>query len=195
MGLHLEKAYSFEVRLRSEDEGLPKAGGRLIARDLEAGAVQQHGNLKVTAFLVDHGGGIEPAYGYRFDYGNRSLVLSGDTRPSEELIRQAMGVDVLVHEVVSPEVERRRAQVPDPKAVERIIAHHTTAEQAGRIFARTKPRLAVYSHIVPSPAVAEDLIPPTRRHYSGELAVGFDLMTITIGDTIEIYPRKVLSDR
>ena len=194
LGTHLAKAYSFDVRLRREDEGLPEEGGRLEAQDVRPGVVFRGEGLQVTAFLVDHGGGIEPAYGYRFDYRNRSLVLSGDTRPCEELIRQAKGVDVLVHEVVSPEVERRRAQVTDPEAVERIIAHHTTAEQAGRIFARTKPRLAVYSHIVPSPAVAEDLVPPTRRHYSGPLAVGYDLMSIAIGDTIEVHPHKVFGD-
>jgi ribonuclease Z len=69
---------------------------------------------------------------------------------------------------------------------ERIIAHHTTPEQAGKIFAAVAPRLAVYSHIVPSPTTAADLVPATRRNYAGRLAVGEDLMTITIGKTIGI---------
>ena len=72
---------------------------------------------------------------------------------------------------------------------------YTSPEQAGRIFARVKPRLAVYSHIVPSPATAEDLIAPTRLSYAGPLAVGYDLMSIVIGDEIEVHPRKTLSDK
>ena len=102
---------------------------------------------------------------------------------------------MIVHEVISPEVEMRRAQIQGAHAIERVMSHHTTPEQAGTLFSRIKPRLAVYTHIVPSPATAEDLIGPTRRTYSGPLAVGYDLMTIVIGDTVEVYPRKTLSDK
>ncbi len=83
----------------------------------------------------------------------------------------------------------------NPAAVEKVISHHISARQAGSIFAQVKPRLAVYTHIVPSPATAEDLIAPTRRTYQGPLAVGYDLMKITIGETIEVHPRRVLSDK
>jgi ribonuclease Z len=122
-------------------------------------------------------------------------VFSGDTRFFEGLVEHAVGVDVLVHEVISPEVEMRRAQVQGTGALERIIARHASPEQAGTIFARVKPRLAVYSHIVPSPTSAEDLVAPTRRTYSGPLAVGYDLMTIVIGDTVDAFPRKIMSDK
>ena len=94
-----------------------------------------------------------------------------------------------------PLLAQRDAKVPDPKAVERIIAHHTTPEEAGKLFARVKPRLAVFSHIVPSPTTADDLIGPTRRTYSGPLAVGYDLMTIVIGETIDVFPRPTRSDK
>ena len=67
--------------------------------------------------------------------------------------------------------------------------------EEGTIFSRVRPRLAVYSHIVPSPATAEDLIPPTRRTYDGPLVVGYDLMKITIGETIEVHRRRIVSDR
>jgi len=104
-------------------------------------------------------------------------------------------VDVLVHEVISPEIERRRAKVTDPAAIERIIAHHTSPEDAGRIFTKVGPRLAVYSHIVPSPATARDIVGPTRRTYAGRLAVGEDLMTIAIGSKITVRRRPVRPDR
>lgn len=208
----LEKAYTFDIHMRRDvDEKLPAAGIEVKARDVTPGIVFERGpaagsadpigavlsssgdlshaaahpSVRITAFAVDHGP-VAPAYGYRIDFAGRSVVFSGDTRPSESLVAEAKGADVLVHEVLAPEVERRLSQVQDPAVTERIIAHHTTPEQAGRIFAAVAPRLAVYSHIVPSPTRAEDLVPATRRTYKGRLAVGEDLMTITIGKTIEI---------
>ena len=192
---HLEEAYQFDVRVRRADEGLPAQGAALAARDVDPGVVYERDGLVVRAFVVDHGGGVEPAYGYRIDYRGRSVAFSGDTRQFEPLVEHARGVDVLVHEVVSPEVELRRAQVADPRAVERIVAHHASPEQAGAIFAKVKPRLAVYSHIVPSPATEEDLVGPTRKSYDGPLVVGYDLMTILIGDSVEVRTRETVADK
>ena len=151
--------------------------------------------LRVTAFRVDHGEAVDQAYGYRVDYQGRSAAFSGDTRYFEPLAEHAAGVDVLVHEVIAPEVEQRRAQVQGARALDRILARHATPEQVGTIFARVKPRLGVYSHIVPSPTTAEDLVTPTRRTYAGPLAVGYDLMSIVIGETVDVFPRTTLSDK
>lgn len=183
---HLESAFEFDIRTRRDlDERFPAAGVALQAEDVEPGMILDEDGLRIIAFAVDHAP-VTPAYGYRIDCGGRSAVFSGDTRVSETLIDRARGTDVLVHEVISPEAERRLAQVRDPAAIERIIAHHTTAEEAGRLFARVQPRLAVFSHIVPSPATDRDLIAPARRAYKGRLLVGHDLMTITIGERIEV---------
>ena len=192
---HLEAAFSADLAFRSRDEGLAPGAAQLDARDVEPGVVYEQDGLRVTAFAVDHGGGIEPAYGYRVDYRGRSVAFSGDTRYFEPLVEHARGVDVLVHEVISPEAELRHAQVQGPRAIERVIAHHATPEQVGTIFSRVRPRLAVYSHIVPSPATAEDLVGPTRRTYDGPLQVGYDLMTIAIGSTIDVYPRATTHEK
>jgi ribonuclease Z len=195
MSGHLAQAYQWDVAMRSKDEGFPLEGARLAARNVQPGVVYERDGLRVTAFAVEHGGVITPAYGYRVDYQGRSAVFSGDTKFFEPLAVQAKGVDVLIHEVISPEVEMRRAQVQGAHAIERVISHHTSPEQAGTLFAAAKPRLAVYSHIVPSPTTADDLIGPTRRTYGGPLAVGYDLMTIVIGETIEVFPRPTRSDK
>lgn len=188
---HLPHAYAFDIRHRRDiDELLPAAGVTLEANDAAPGVVFERAGVRVTAFAVDHAP-VAPAYGYRIDFAGRSVVLSGDTRPSEELVRHSNGVDVLIHEVVSGEADRRLSQLRDPATTERVIAHHTTPDQAGRIFARVNPRLAVYSHIVPSPATEDDLIPHTRRHYQGRLEVGVDGLTIDIGDTIDVSRRAV----
>ena len=189
MAANLTAAFAFDLRLRQEDDGRPAEGGRLKARDAVPGVVLQRGGLSVVAFAVDHGP-VRPAFGYRIEFAGRTLVLSGDTRATDEVAKQAQGADVLIHEVVSPEAERREAAVTDPKAIERILARHASPEECGRLFARARPRLAVYSHIVPSPATAEDLVPPTRKFYDGPLEVGHDLMTITIGAKIEVTTRS-----
>jgi ribonuclease Z len=188
---HLKRAYEFDVENRGGVvEMLPAAGAELEATEIEidkegaaARVVFDRGGLKILAFEVDHGPDT-PALGYRFEYDGRTAVFSGDCRPTPGLVVQAHGADVLVQEVVSPALLRRHTLLRDPEAVERVIARHTTPEEAGRIFALARPRLAVYSHIVPSMATAADLVPPTRKEYAGRLAVGHDLMTITIGKKI-----------
>jgi len=192
---HLDLAYAFDKKVRGRDARFVAAGIALETKDVEPSVIYDEDGLKITAFEVDHGDGIVPAYGYRVDFGPYSAAFSGDMKYDERIIEHAKGVDVLVMEVVSAEVEMRRAQVQGPLAIERVIAHHISEEQAGSIFARVAPRLAVYSHIVPSPAVAEDLIPPTRRTYDGPLAVGYDLMKITIGETVEFHPRRIINDK
>jgi ribonuclease Z len=181
---HLQEAYAFDIHIRRDvDTKLPAAGARVVARDVEEGLVYDNGGVRVTAFLVDHGE-IKPAFGYRVDYGGHSVTMSGDTRPSENLIKFARGTDVLIHEVIDAEQFLKMAGTDTPEQRRKIIEHHTTPEQAGIVFTRVKPKLAVYSHIVP-PDVPE-VIPHTRRTYTGPLEVGEDLMTIEVGDKIEL---------
>ena len=186
---HLKAAYAFDIGVRRDvDERFPAAGIEVDASDLRSGTSFELDGVKITAFAVDHGV-VKPAYGYRIDYAGRSVVFSGDTRPSRALVENARGVDVLIHEVVVPSVEMMRSAVADATRVQRIIDHHTTPEDAGRIFAEVKPRLAVYSHIVPSPAAAKDLEGPTRKTYAGRLVVGEDLMVIDVGERVEVRKR------
>ena len=181
---HLQEAYAFDIHIRRDvDTKLPGAGAMVVAKDIEEGVVYERSGVKVTAFLVDHGE-IKPAFGFRVDYGGHSVTLSGDTRPSENLVKFAQGTDVLIHEVIDPAAFAETASTDTLEQRKKIIEHHTTPEQAGIIFARVKPKLAVYSHIVP-PDVPE-VIPHTRKTYAGPLEVGEDLMSIEIGDKIEV---------
>jgi ribonuclease Z len=176
----LQRAYAFDIHMRRDvDEKDPGEGIRVVSQDIEEGTVFDRDGLKVTAFLVDHGP-VSPAFGYRIDYRGHSVALSGDTRMSENLVRHATGVDVLVHEVV--DAVAARATATNPARTETIIAHHTTPDQAGLIFSRVKPRLAVYSHAVATVSVIEQ----TRKTYSGPLQGAEDLMTIDIGDQVAV---------
>ena len=194
MCTHLDRAYAFDKAVRGRDQRYNENGIILDATDTEPGQDVTIDGLKITTLKVDHGDGIEPAYGYRVDYGDHAAFFSGDTRYYEPIVDHAKGVDVIVLEVISPEVEFRAAKVVGEDAIQKVIAHHITPQQSGEIFNKVKPRLAVYSHIVPSPTRPEDLIPPTRETYDGPLAVGYDLMMITIGDTVDVHPRRIVPD-
>jgi ribonuclease Z len=187
---HLQMAYRVDINFRNKDEKLPLRGVEVLAEDITEGEVYQQNGVKVTAFSVDHGAMLKPALGYRIDYEGRSIIISGDTRPSENLVRFAAHADLVVHEVAMAQEDL----LAESEAARRIIAHHTTPDQAGRLFSRIAPRLAVYSHIVllttepaiPPPTIAQ-LIAATRKTYSGPLEVGEDLMSIEIGTTLEVH--------
>ena len=180
---HLKQAYEYDIRIRLANDRAAPDGVVLLVKDISEGVVYNKGGVKVTAFEVDHAP-VKPAFGYRIDYAGHSVVLSGDTRVNENLIRHAQGVDLLVHEVFVPET-LQRAGVP-PDRAKNIVAYHTTPEQAGQVFARAKPKLAVYSHICMPTATDQDLLPPTRKTYAGPLELGEDLMVIEVGEKIEV---------
>lgn len=186
---YLTKAFEYDLAIRVSDGKAPPEGAVIQARDITEGIVYEKGGVKVTAFNVDHGP-VKPAFGYRVDYGGRSVVLSGDTRPSANLVKFAKGADLLVHEVVAPELVKNSGR--GAGSINAILSHHTTPEQAGEIFAQVKPKLAVYSHIVFPSATEQDVIPPTRKTYSGPVVMGEDLMVITVGDKalVEKYHDK-----
>jgi ribonuclease Z len=179
---HLEKAYAFDIHIRRDvDEKIPGRGVIVVARDIRQGVVFDSNGVKITAFDVDHGP-VKPALGYRIDCGGHSVVLSGDTRPSENLIRFAKGTDLLVHEVYYVDEETLRSS-PEERI---IMRHHTTPEQAGEVFSRVQPKLALYSHIGRRDVADAKLIELTHKTYSGPLEVGEDLMTIEVGEKIEV---------
>ncbi len=180
---HLPLAFAVDLRVRSRS--YPMAGAKLESEEIEEGVVYSHNGMTISAFEVDHGGEELPAFGYRIDYRGRSAVLSGDTTFNENLIDHAHGADLVVHEVtaVSGTAAESAAQL------KRIGSNHTTPEQAGEVFARIKPKLAVYNHLLLfGGARADDLIPATRKRYSGPLLVGEDLMRFDIGENIEAQP-------
>ncbi len=183
----LTQAFEVDLQARPKEGGANPLGAVVDAKDISEGVVFEDGGVKVTAFNIDHGPEM-PGLGYRVDYEGHSVVLSGDTRFSENLVKFAQGTDVLIHEVVSPEI-LLKSGVP-AENVKSISDRHTTPEEAGRLFALVAPGLAVYSHIVHPSATERDLVPPTRKYYSGPLEVGEDLMTISIGDKVEVQRPK-----
>lgn len=178
MAEHLPLAFATDIRVRSHSYNAE--GVKLESTEIEEGVVFESGDVRVTAFKVDHGGEQLDAFGYRVDYKGRSAVLSGDTTFNENLMAHSQNVDLLVHEVTHGMGEGfERANL------ERIRRNHTTPEDAGVVFARTRPKLAVYTHLLLfGDATDDDLIPATRGAYDGPLLVGEDLMRFDIGEEV-----------
>ena len=180
---HLPQAFAVDIRVRSRN--YPPDGVKLSTQEIRQGVVLETSGIQVSAFEVDHGGEELPAYGYRIDYRGRAVVLSGDTTFNENLIEHSQGADLLVQEVTAA----GGGTAENSQQLKRIASNHTTPEQAGAVFARTNPKLAVYNHLLLfGGATAEALIPATRKKYAGPLVVGTDLLRIEIGDTVTTHP-------
>ena len=190
--LNLERAYEGDIRVRTADEHYPPEGVKVVADEFPAeGVVYDKEGVRVTAFEVDHGDVIKPAYGYRIDYKGRSVVLSGDTRFSDNVIKYGTGADILIHEVAAVRPELLKDQ-----QVQRVMAHHTSPQEAGIVFSRAKPKLAVYTHLVllERPSVravtVEELVGQTRETYAGPLEVGEDLMAIEVDEQHNVVVKR-----
>ncbi len=183
---NLTRAFSEDIRIREDDEHLPPSGVAFQAKDVVPGPVYEKNGVKVTAIEVNHGEKIKPAFGYMIEYDGKKVVLSGDTKYDERIANAAKGADLLVHEVAIIEPELAKSY-PSYKDIE---AHHSSPEEAGKIFTLAKPKLAVFSHIVfatlkPVPDVPEDaLAQRTETTYKGPFIIGRDLMSFTITDHV-----------
>ena len=173
--------YDIDTRIANEDR-IPLMPLVHAHEYTKAGEVMRDENVRVTSELVDHAP-VVPAFAYRFDSLKRSIVISGDTAPSEKLAKFAAGADVLVHSVMyPPAIDRLVARVPNAaKLKASILAHQTSAEQAGRIAQSAGVKTLVLSHFVPpdDPQVTDQMWAGAAAiHYRGRIIVGKDLLEI-----------------
>jgi ribonuclease Z len=187
----MEQTYALDIDIRVNDERLPRSAAKFDVKEFDSdGVVYEEDGVVVRAFAVNHGDLIKPAYGYRIDYADRSVVISGDTRFDENVIKAAKGVDLLIHEIVA--IPEKLFEV-NP-AMKRVEAHHTTPEEVGTVFAMAKPKMGVLSHYVLTagagipPVAIEAVVARVKKNYSGALVAGRDLMTIEVGDSVVVVP-------
>ena len=172
-----------DIDARIADEGRVPLQPLVRVHELnQGGVVMEDENVKVTATLVHHPPMI-PSFAYRFDGADRSIVISGDTTPSDNLVQLAQGADVLVHEALyPPAVDRLVGGVPNASDLKRsIMSHHTSAEEAGRVASAARVKTLVLSHLIPAddPAVTDQMwIDAARLHFGGRIVVGKDLLEV-----------------
>jgi ribonuclease BN (tRNA processing enzyme) len=182
----------YDIDTRTADEGRPPLAPLIATHEIvEPGAetggpvirvVMQDAQVTVKTTTVRHPP-VTPAFAYRFDTADRSIVISGDTAPSDHLVRLAAGADVLVHEAMYlPGLERLIAAEPGATRLrEHLLASHTSTEDVGRIAAEARVKTLVLSHLVPGndASITDDMwMEGARRHFSGRIVVGRDLVVI-----------------
>jgi ribonuclease BN (tRNA processing enzyme) len=174
---------AYDIKTRTADEGRVPLAPLVHPHELtEGGLVMQDNNVKVTATLVDHPP-VTPAFAYRFDSADRSIVFSGDTAKSDSLVKLARNADVLIHTAFyPPAIDRLVARVPNAPALKRsILAGQTSAEDAGRVAQAAGVKVLVLSHLVPAddPSVTEQMWADAASvYFRGKVIVGKDLMEI-----------------
>lgn len=184
-----------DIDVRMKEEGRPSLRPLINVKEFDRGGlVMEDDRVRVTSTLVDHYT-LKPAFAYRFDTktrvgaqsgvqsGARSVVFSGDTAPSENLIKLAQGADVLVHEVMYlPALEKMMAKIDNaPTLLDHLLKSHTTTEQVGKVAAAAGVKTLVLSHFVPGgdPSITDETwAADVRKNFSGRIVVGKDLMAI-----------------
>jgi ribonuclease BN (tRNA processing enzyme) len=176
---HLLEAYSADFETRTRDRKLYTVGAfpeghHANAHELCAGVVYKDGNVTVTAFPTKH---AMESYGFRFDTADRSIVISGDTNPSQSTIDACSGCDVLLHEVLTLEWLAKRPDFQDYAS-----QFHTTTSQLIELATKAKPRLLILYHASLSlrPAVDSERSTPASllremSGYQGHVVIGRDL--------------------
>lgn len=188
---HILQAYHIDIETRTtaggDQQGNPK-GWNVKAHEIKPGVVYKDAKITVTAFPTQH---AMESYGFRFDTPDRSIVISGDTSPTEETIKACSGCDVLIHEVRTLELF---SKLPEER---RSFGskNHTTSEQLAALASKAKPRLLIAYHawIASGPSVVpsgEQPVVLTRggyhsspdvlrkeisSRYSGAFVIGNDL--------------------
>jgi ribonuclease BN (tRNA processing enzyme) len=173
--------HATDIRTRIADEGRPPLAPLIVPSDIvRGGVVHEDANVRVTAAVVDHPP-LAPALAYRFDCADRSIVISGDTRPSEALIALAKDADILLHEVMHlPSLDALIASEPNATTLRaHLLASHTTTEQVGQVATAANVKTLVLSHFVPGgPPIIPDQVwlDAVRPHFGGGIVVGRDLL-------------------
>lgn len=175
MAAALEKYFAADIHIRRDlTEMQPAAGATIATHEIKEGVVYQDEDVKITAFAVDHRP-VEPAFGYKFEAGGKSVIISGDTRPSENLIRFAKGADLLVHEAYEPEYFEHMNNPPELAA--KLKAYHTSASEAGEVAQKAGVKLLVISHVIGRKGQDDERIRQlAQEKFSGKVVVGKDLM-------------------
>jgi ribonuclease BN (tRNA processing enzyme) len=171
MTAHLLAAYSADIRVRTKGlEPSNHTGYKVIAHEIKPGLVYKDENVSVKAFLVKHGSWRQ-AFGYRFETPDRTIVISGDTTPSANVIENCNGCDVLIHEVYSTVGFASRP----PEWQKYHSNFHTSTRELAAIATKARPGLLILYHQLFWGVTDDDLIKEVQQTYSGKVVSGRDL--------------------
>lgn len=189
-GLNAAYAQDRNYRVAHHGEGIvPPSGFGGAPIEIEAGVVWQQSGIEVIAFEVDHEP-VSPAFGYRFEYKGRSVVITGDTAYSDDLARHAKDADILISEALNPDMvgiietaSREAGNNRIGKIINDIPDYHITPVEAAKVAHDANAGLLVYTHIVPAlPSAYLDavFVKGAADKFSGDIIVGRDGMMFSL---------------
>jgi ribonuclease BN (tRNA processing enzyme) len=174
---HILEAWKEDIRIRTEgmEKDFPEhndSGYKVDVREIGPGVVYQDRNVTVKAFSVSHGE-VPHAFGYRFETPDRTIVISGDTSPSQTVIDACNGCDMLVHEVYT--TKGHSAAAPSWQAYQ--LKYHTSTKQLADLATKARPKLLVLYHQIYlfNTSTRDDLLQEMRDAYKGQFVSGLDL--------------------
>jgi ribonuclease BN (tRNA processing enzyme) len=166
---HLRAAYREDIEIRTK--GIEHRQPLIVrAHDVKPGVVYKDALVTVKAFAVAHGEWPQ-AFGYRFETPDRTIVISGDTSPSNEVVANCQRCDVLIHEVQSPTFDVK--SMPEWPAYR--ARYHTTSDELADIANKTKPGLLVLYHNGSDEAALQEILRDIQRTYHGKVVLSHDL--------------------
>jgi len=177
---HLQKAFEADYGFRHNNTGLSQQSYNINATELDCDTVvYDQDGIKITAFLVNHMP-VSPAFGYKVEYGEESVVISGDTSYSDNLIKYAKDADLLIHEIcaASPRLLEQNQRL------QKVVAYHTTPVQLTEILNKSKPKATALNHVLLFGVRESDVVEKLKSGYSGNVRIGEDLMKIRIGNDV-----------
>lgn len=178
---YLMKAFAYDINVRTKTpggEGLHKEWLIPEVEEVEEGWTARGNDWELKAFRVDHVQ-VDEAFGFRLDSPDGSIVISGDTRRSENLIEKSQGADILVHEVIRFNPE----DIKDPWLAARreaVNSYHTASTEVGKIATDAAAKHLVLSHLVIRDGGLDELRADVEPDFAGELTLGEDLMAFEL---------------
>jgi ribonuclease Z len=206
----LNEAYALDSQHRVAHHGadvVPPSGAGFAARPFampagqESAVVYNEDGVRIIAFTADHGP-VRPAFGYRIEYGGRSVVISGDTKASENLTRAAQGADLLIHEALAPNlvsIMERESAAQQLTSIEHIFHdipdYHTSPAEAAGIANQANVGALALTHLIPPLPLAMfegPFLSDARERFDGPLWIMRDGDLIVLSTDGSIERRHVL---
>ena len=174
MADHIIKAYQPDIDYRIYGtQPQNDKGYKTIFTSIEEGVIYEDKNIMVTAFLNDHGD-LTESYGFLIQTDDKTILISGDTGPSANLLRFGNEVDILVHEVYSQAGFEKKE--PDWKIYHK--AHHTSPSELAKIAKKLNPKTLVLSHILFWGSSEDEILEEIMKDYDGKVILADDLIEI-----------------
>lgn len=185
----LRSAFRVDIETRQEENMMATAGlgdwnsfVDVSGPEAESGlVVYEKDGVVITAFTVDHGDVVEPAFGYRFDYAGKSVMLSGDTTITPNLVEFGRDANVVMLEVFPAARIELLVKIFGTEGANRITARHIVVAQAAELFKQLNPGIGVYYHAFEEPAGNQTILTDTKKIYTGRVEMSQDLYQIRVG--------------